>query len=98
MKTVFATSLTRVTATLCVSAGILIGALWAYVPAAPVAIASAHTDVAIDPSIPTVTIVAKRLTTAEKKRLAVEDDKAAPAQMVDVGMTGNAHEKATAAF
>jgi hypothetical protein len=98
MKTVISTSLTRVTAILCVSAGLLTGALWAYVPAAPVAMSSTRSDAVIDPSIPTVTIVAKRLTFAEKNRLAIEDEKASTAQMVDVSVTGNKHDKATVAF
>lgn len=60
----------RAAAVLAIVAGLLTGALW---PAGPLDYIAANSQDAayrIDPAIPTLTIVAKKLSTAEKHRLA----------------------------
>ncbi|MBC7574300.1 MAG: hypothetical protein H7244_08190 [Herminiimonas sp.] len=98
MKTLITPSITRVTAALCVTAGLLTGALWSYVPKAPIAPARAAIDAPIDPSIPSVTIIAKRLTPAEKGRMASEDHLTAGAEMLDVSGAAVALRKNSGAF
>ena len=98
MKTLITPSITRVTAALCVTVGLLTGALWSYVSQAPIAPARAAVDAAIDPSIPSITIIAKRLTPAEKSRMAREDHRTAGPEMLDVSGAAVAHAKDAGAF
>ena len=72
MKTSQSASRLPLAAVLAITAGLLTGMLWPGQPAAVDVAALRQKDAVIDQSIPSITITGKRLSKAEKERLARE--------------------------
>lgn len=88
MDTVQTPSLARPRIALAIAAALLTAALWPARPVPPAVSSRVQPVVIIDPSIPVVTIVAKRLTPLEKEQMAREDAMPAGDTMTQVSGAG----------
>lgn len=83
MKMPTSTVMNKAAAVLAIIAGLLVGALWFATPLHHLAANHHGAASLIDPAIPTLTIVAKKLSAAEKRQLAADEQTPAMVGMLD---------------
>jgi hypothetical protein len=98
MKYLQSSNPTRLAAALAISAGILTGAFWPVGQPLPETASLGVANDQIDPAIPVLTIVAKKLSVAEKRQLADETQPAANLGMLAVSRTDARPTTANQAF